>query len=207
MSAFSRRYLCLVVIAALVGCESSAPPVAKKEEPKAPPAPVSALSAVYKMYGVGRTWAADLEPLEITSIPVSEVPAKDGNYGAWQCVFVSASKQAKKTYTFSLVEKGEQLHEGVFGGVEESYSPSGATVSFPIAAFRTDSPAALKTALEKGGKEFQAKNPELPAMFLVERGRRDPSPVVQVFWGVNRLSSPFAVYINADTGEYIKTAK
>jgi len=193
--------------ALLVGCESAPPPTAaKKAEPKTPPAPISALSAVYKMYVAGRTWAADLEPLEVASIPLKEVPAKDGNYGAWQCVFVSTSKMAKKTYTFSLVELGENLHEGVFGGPEESYSPSGNNVPFVMAAFRTDSPDALKTALEKGGgKSFQAKNPTLPIAFRMERGRRDNSPVWQVYWGANALSSPFSVYINADTGDYIKT--
>ena len=209
MAVSQRRYLCLFFLATLFGCGSSEPAaVEKKAEPKAPLAPVSALSAAYKMYVSGRSWAADLEPIEIRSIPLAEVPAKDGNYGAWQAVFVSASKRAKKTFTFSLVEKGEQLHEGVFGAQEESYTPGeGTTLPFPMAAFRTDSPAAFKTALEKGGKEFQAKNPELPAMFRVERTKRDASPMMEVFWGVNELSSPYSVVVNADTGDFVKIVK
>lgn len=209
MAVFPQRYLCLLLIAVLAGCGSSEPPAAeKKAAPKAPKKPVTALSAVYKMYVAGRTWAADLEPLEVASLPLTEIPAKDGAYGAWQCTFVSASKRAKKTHTFSLVEKGEQLHEGVFGAAEESYTPgSGSELSFPMAAFRTDSPAALKTALEKGGSAFQAKNPDLPVMFRVQRGKRDASPMMQVFWGVSALSSPYSVFVNADTGDFVKIAK
>jgi hypothetical protein len=198
--------LCFLLIAALTACESAAPPEAKKKEEPKPLVPVTALSAVYKMYQVGRSWAPDLEPLEVQSFPLAAVPAKDGAFGAWQCVFVSPSKKAKKTYTFSLVEMGENLHEGVFGGPEESYSPNGSEVSFIMPAFRVDSPAALKTALEKGGGEaFQKKNANLPVMFKLIRGRRDTSPVWQVYWGANALSSPFSVYVNADTGDYIKT--
>ena len=206
MAALPSRYLCLLLAAALIGCGSTPASVAKKAEPKGPPAPVSALSAVYKMYGVGRAWAPDLEPLEVTSIPIKEIASRDGNYGAWQCVFVSPSKKTKKTYTYSLVELGESLHEGVFGAPEESYSPSASTVSFIMPAFRVDSPAALKTALEKGGgKAFQEKNPKLPVMFRMERGRRDTSPVWQVYWGTSALASLFSVFLNADTGDSIKT--
>ena len=115
MTVSLRLSLCAVLIAALTACESASLPVAKKKTEPKPLVPVTALSAVYKMYQVGRGWAADLEPLEVQSIPVAEVPAKEGSYGAWQCVFVSPSKMTKKTYTFSLVELGERLHEGVFG--------------------------------------------------------------------------------------------
>ena len=75
-------------------------------------------------------------------------------------------------------------------------------------AFRVDSPAALKIALETGGGQaFQKKNANLPVMFKLERSRRDTSPVWQVYWGGTALANPFSVYINADTGTYIKTDK
>ena len=104
------------------------------------------------------------------------------------------------------MELGERLHEGVFGGPEESYSPTGSAVPFIMPAFRVDSPAALMTALEKGGGEaFQKKNANLPVMFKLEQGRRDTSPRWQVYWGGTALANPFSVYVNADTGDYIKT--
>jgi hypothetical protein len=198
-----------VFLLLLAGCGSSpAPEVQKAAAPPTPKLPTSALSALYKMYVSGRTWAPDLQPLELQSIPIAEIPAKEGNYGAWQAVFVSESKRARKTYTFSLVEQGERLHEGVFGAAEESFEArSSNLVSFPLAALRVDSPAALKTALEHGGAAFEKKSLNIPPQFHLRRNRRDGSPVWVVYWGATELTARFGVQINADSGGFIQVNK
>ena len=56
------------------------------------------------------------------SLNLAQVKADQGKAGAWQVVFVSPSRGKAKTYTYSAVEAEGNLHEGVFGGIEEDYT-------------------------------------------------------------------------------------
>ena len=95
---------------------SDAPKTASEKEPPKPPEALTGREAFQRMYPQARGWAPDAQPLEIVSLNLVQVKAEKGKAGAWQVVFVSASRGKAKTYTYSAVEDGN-LHEGVFGGI------------------------------------------------------------------------------------------
>jgi len=187
----------------LTSC-SETPTVAKKE-PEKPPEPVSGQSALFKMFQVARgSWAADVQPLKLNSIALSDVPdVPRGKAAAWQATFTSSSRSQARSYTYSIIEAQGNLHKGVFGLLEEGWSgPHGETSPFLMAAVKIDTDAAYQTALGQGGADYDKKNPGKPVTFLLEKIAKFPDPVWRVIWGESVGTSNFSVYVDASTGEY-----
>ncbi|MGE5487587.1 MAG: hypothetical protein ACM3ZB_07185 [bacterium] len=198
---------CLPQALVLAGC-SEAPPKAEVKEPEPPPEPISAQSALRAMWIQARAWSPDAKPLRVASINLTEVPSKDGKAGAWDATFVSESRGRTRRYTYSVVEvPSSNLHKGVFAGPEDSWSSGGQTKPITMQEVKTDSTAALTTALEKGGADYSAKNPDLPITFLLEFTRRFPNPAWRVIWGESVSRSNFSVFVDATTGKYLETAR
>jgi hypothetical protein len=189
----------------LSGC-SEAPKTSavKKEEPKKEPEAITGKSAFFKVYVTARSWAPDVQCLSVTSIPLKEVKEGPGKYGAWRVTVVSPSKLKKRTYTWSAVEAEGNLHEGVFPGGEDSYTPSPKSKPFLIAALKTDTDAALKTAEEKSA-EYMKKNPGMRINYLLELGDKHPNPYWRVIWGDSVGTSGHSVFVDASTGAYLET--
>ena len=201
-----RRSLLLAPAVLLSSACSKAPPKeAKKKEPEAPPEPVTGRYAFYQMYAAARTWATDLQPIQVASIPLQDVKPEEGKYGAWQCMFVSPSKGRLKTYTYSVIEAGGNLHKGVFALPDESFSGSrGQAKPFLIAALKIDSDEAYKTAVEKS-KDYMKKNPDVPISYLLELTPRFPNPTWRVIWGERVSASNYSIFVDATTGQYLTT--
>jgi hypothetical protein len=155
------------------------------------------------MYPQARGWAPDAQPLEIRSVNLAQVKAGDGKAGAWQVIFVSPARGKAKTYTYSAVEGDGNLHEGVFGGQEESYTARGDAFPFTIAAIKVDSDEAYQTAAEKSQVYIQ-KNPGKPVMFLMELNRRFPDVTWRVIWGDSVSTSDYSVFVDGSTGKYLE---
>jgi hypothetical protein len=190
----------------LAGCSEAPKQEAKKKEPEKPAEPVGALKAFYQMYPSARTWAADVQPLSMQSIPIAEVKASGGKFGAWQLILVSHSKGRARSYTYSVVESSGNLHQGVFAGQEQAYSAGGQQTPFLVAALKTDSEDALQTALKKS-EDYVKKNPDKPINFLLEKTNRFPGPAWRVFWGDSVGTSGYSVFVDAATGQYLQTAR
>lgn len=190
----------------LAACSSESPqPAAEKEKAK-PAAPVTGRFAFNQMYITARAWAPDLQILRLASIPLAEVKGENGKAGAWQATFVSDRLGRAKTYTYSVVESSGNLHQGVFGGNEEAYTPRGQALTFSIQALKIDSDAAYETAAKKGA-EYSKKNPNLPITFLLEKTKRFPDAAWRVVWGESVGTSNFSVYVDATTGDYLETMR
>jgi hypothetical protein len=205
----TRRYLCIFSFVLLAACGGGeAPkPEAKKEPPK-PPEPVTGRYAFHQMYAAARSWATDLQPLQVTSIPLKEIEAKDGKYPAWQCVFVSPSKQLAKTYLYSVIDADGGINKGVYGRNEERWNAASQIAPFPLQALKIDTDAALQTALAKGkGDEYAKKNPDKPIVFTLEKIKRFPNPAWRVIWGTSVSTSNFSVYVDASSGDYLQTMR
>lgn len=155
------------------------------------------------MYPQARGWAPDAQPLEIRSVNLTQVKAAPGKAGAWQVIFVSASRGKAKTYTYSSIEEDGGLHEGVFGGIEEDYSPRSDEVPFPIAAIKIDSDEAYQTAAEKSA-EYIKKNPNKPVTFLMAQTRRFPDVTWRVIWGDSVGTSDYSVFVDGTTGKLLE---
>jgi len=193
------------VLAALLlaACTSEAPK-AQQKKAKAPPELIGAQSAFFRILGPARTWAQDLQVLRMEPVALPEMKEKDGKWPAWRVQLVSASRGRMKTYSYSVLE-AEGIHEGVYGSNEESFAgPRGQTIPFLFQAFKTDSPAALETALKKGA-DYIKKHPDMPVTMVLEKAKTDGNPNWRVIWGTSVAASNFSIYIDATNGEYMKT--
>ncbi len=71
-----------------------------------------------------------------------------------------------------------------------------------LAAVKTDTDAAYKTALANGGAEYDKKNPGKPISFVLEKVEKYPDPVWRAIWGESAATSGFSVYVDATTGAF-----
>jgi hypothetical protein len=206
---FSRRHFLRLSPAApliLASCTSEAPKK-KVEEPKKAPELVSGRTAFFRMYSPARMWSPDILVLRMNSIALPEMKAAAGKYPAWECTFVSPSKQKSRTLTYSVIEGGGNLHEGVFSGLEEGFSgASGQATPWPVAAFKIDSDKAYEVALENS-KAYIEKNPNKPIFFLLEQTRRFPNLAWRVVWGESVGTSDYSVYVDATTGTFLERTR
>lgn len=205
MTARKRLALLIPVMFLAVSC-TEAPKEAKKKEPEKPPEPVSGRTAFHQMFVAARSWAPDVQPLQLVSLPIEGVKPADGKFGAWRCLFASQTKAKLRIYTYAVVEGTGNLHKGVFHEPgEENFSGSrGQAKPFLVQAFRTDTPDALKTALDQGGAaDFVKKNPTVPMTFLLEWTPRFPSPAWRVIWGESVSTSQYSVFVDASTGAFL----
>jgi hypothetical protein len=187
----------------LLSACSDAPKTASEKQPPKPPEALTGRQAFQRMYPQARGWSPDALPLQIRSIDLREVKAEKGKAGAWQVIFVSASRGKAKTYTYSAVEADGNLHEGVFGGLEEEYTARGDSFPFQIGAIKVDTDEAYKTAAEQSA-EYIKKNPDKPVMFLMELTKRFPDVTWRVVWGGSVGTSDYSVYVDGSTGQYLE---
>jgi hypothetical protein len=158
------------------------------------------------MYTVARSWAPDIQVLQLRSIPMQEVEASPGKAAAWQGTFVSQSRNQARSYTYSVVEGEGNLHKGTFAGPEQSWSgPRPTQTPFLMAAVKVDSPAAYDTALKRSA-EYVKKNPDTPINFLLEGGEF-PNPAWRVIWGTSVGTSNYSVFVDASLGSYLRTMR
>jgi hypothetical protein len=202
MRSISPLRWCLPLTLFLSAC-SDAPKTAEQKTPPKPPEVLTGRQAFQRMYPQARGWAPDAQPLQIQSIRLAQVKADPGKSGAWQVVFVSTARGKAKTYTYSAVEADGNLHEGVFGGLEEDYSGRGDSSPFLIAAIKVDSDEAYKTAAEKS-EAYLKKNPDKPVTFLMEQTRRFPDVTWRVIWGDSVSTSDYSVFIDGSTGKLLQ---
>lgn len=205
----SRRKVWTLVpaFALLQACTEAPKEEAKKKEPEKPPEPVSGRKAFYQMYPSARAWALDAQPLQLNSIALPDVKTDKGKYGAWQASFVSPSKGKLKTFTYSVVEAGGNLHKGVFALHEESFSGTrGQAKPWLVAALKTDSDEVYETAMKKS-VEYTKKHPDMPITFLLEYTNRFPQPTWRVIWGESVGTSSYSIFVDAATGEYLATGR
>lgn len=186
----------------LSGC-SEAPKTVEQKQPPKPPQALTGRQAFQRIYPQARGWAPDAQPIEIRSVNLAQVKAEPGKAGAWQVTFVSPSRGKAKTYSYSAVEGDGNLHEGVFGGIEEDYTPRGDSSPFLIAAIQVDSDAAYKTAAERSA-DYIKKNPHEPVMFLMEQTRRFPDVTWRVIWGNSVGTSDYSVFVDGTTGKLLQ---
>ncbi len=198
-----------VALAIGVACFDSSSPSeikAKKEKvEKKAPEPVSGQNAYYRMYGAAKGWSTDIQGYRCEPVRMTVLADKDGRFPAWKCSFVSESKRAMKTYSFSVIE-GEGLFKDVFAGHDESYTgPRGQNLPFPILALKVDTDTAIATAKGKSA-EYMKKNPDMPLTPILERTKETGDAVWRIYWG-NPATSNYSVLVDASTGEYVKTMR
>ncbi|MGP8243628.1 MAG: hypothetical protein ACLQVN_03810 [Bryobacteraceae bacterium] len=187
----------------MIGCseQSSSQPAPRET---VPPRPATGQSALYKMYQLARAWAPDAQVLKLDSVHLTEVPEVPDKAAEWEATFVSPSRAAAKSFTWSAVDIEPNLHKGPFAGAEEPFSGSQGASPFLIAAVKIDTDAALATARTKA-VEYDRKHPGMPITYVLEKTDKFPDPAWRVIWGESAGVSSFSVYIDASTGAYLET--
>lgn len=196
-----KRLIPFCALLLLAGC-SEDKPVEKAKEPPKPAEPISGQKALFEMYRVARTWAGDAQILNCSDIRLAEPKSTTSKAAAWQCTFVAPLKQKSRTFSYSVVEAGGNLHKGVFSGLDEDFNGQrGQQKPFLISAVKTDTDAAYETAL-KHSEDYVKKNPDKPISFLLELTNRHPAVVWRVVWGESVGTSDYSVFVDAGTGEF-----
>src|SRR5579863_5820525 len=158
-----------LALAAMIFAGCSEPPVTetKSKAPERPPAPITGRQAFQMTYPQARTWAADCQPMRIRSFNLPNPKSEGGKAGAWEILWVSASKARQRVYTWSAVEADGNLHKGVFAGLEESWrGPQGQEKPFVVQALQIDTPDAWQTAIGKSGEYLDKPGAKPTVNFL-----------------------------------------
>ncbi len=205
----NKTFLALAgALATLVSCFDSSSPSEKARHDKGEKKsvePVSGQNAYYKMYGAAKSWAPDIQGYRCEPIRLEAIPEKDGRFPAWKCTFVSESRKAKKTYSYSVIA-AEGIFKDTFGGHDESYSgPTGQNLPFPILALKIDTDVAIKTAQHESSA-YMKKNPDLPLTPVLEKTKETGNAVWRIYWGFPATSN-YSVLVDASTGQYQKTMR
>lgn len=198
---------CLPFFFFMVGCSEETKPAATQTEPEKPAEPVTAQSALQKVYVTARSWAPDAQLLSMGNLDLKEVKSVGGKAGAWECTFVTERRHRARRYTYSVVAvAASSLPKGVFSGSEDTWHPAGQTRPFFIQAVKTDAVAAYETAMKKGA-DYAKKHPDMPMKFLLEFTKELRNPAWRVVWGESVAMSNYSIFVDATTGAYVKTAR
>jgi hypothetical protein len=200
-----KRHGHLLLLAVLLASCSEAPKVEKAKEPAKPAEPVTGRYAFHQVYVAARTWGTDLQGLRVASLRVGNQTPPPGKSYAWEVTLVSPSKGRQRIYTYSVI-KDENIHQGVFGGVDEAYSQRGQARLWNIQALKIDSEAAYEVAAGKSA-DYMKKNPDKPVTFLLEQTPRHPNLAWRVIWGPSIAASNYSVYVDASMGNYLETMR
>lgn len=207
MARLARALPLVPVLLLLSGCSEPPKPAETASTEAAPPEPVSGQTAFQKMFVSARSWAPDAQPLRLAEIDVDEIKAEGGKAAAWEAVFVSQSQRLARRYIYSVVHRPvRNLRGGVTSDPQEQWSGGGGTMPFLMLAFKKDSTAAYKVAMEKGAV-YAKKHPDQEVRFLLEKTNRFPNPAWRVFWGESVSTSPFSIFVDATTGQYLATGR
>jgi hypothetical protein len=194
----------VAVLLAYMACSENPSSKAKEAGKESTPEPITGQSAFYRMYGVARTWAPDVEALQLRSLSLTAVKSVPGKAGAWEATFMSPSLRQSRVYTYSTVKAAGNLRKGVFAGPLDSYDGDGQSQPFPASAVRIDSDKAYELALEHAA-DYAKENPNLPISFLLEWNRRQRFPAWRVMWGESAAVSGLSIFIDSGAGTYLQT--
>lgn len=162
------------------------------------PEAVAGQSAFYQMYKPARQWATDLMPLTLAGNDVEGVKSENGKYPMWTAVFVSPSLRQARTFFYSVVDHGTDVHKGVtIGGPQPWFGATAKSRPFQNSQFNVNSDAAYKTASEKAG-DWLKKNPDKALTMVLASTSHFPGPVWYMLWGDHK--SGYEIFIDATTG-------
>jgi len=201
----------VVLIALLLGCNSSAPTPAENKtaetKPSFQPTFLTGREALQKMYIAARTWAPDAKPYNLQSIATKEANGQDGKAGIWGAGFASASRRSIRVFSWSGVKTEDAPEPGVSARPEDTYNPANtSTAVFDMAFLKIDSDEALKTANKHGGDKLLQKEKDAPVFYGVSWVPRENKLIWRVLYGAQNQPK-LVVDVDASTGLFTKVEK
>jgi hypothetical protein len=198
----------VLTLAFLTGCDSNTPkPPETKPEPK-PTELLTGRSAFYKVFIAARSYAVDVKPFRIESIPSTDSNGHEGKAAIWRASFASVTQRGVKPYTWSGSSGPDAPSRGVSPGNEDNYNPSNASTQVFDAGFlKVDSDQAFTEAQKHGGDKILEKDPATPVLYVCDWNHNTNELVWHVIYGTSRETAKLTVAINASSGEFIRVEK
>jgi hypothetical protein len=198
----------LVLLALLAGCESNTPkPPQAKPEPK-PPELITGRAAFQKTFIAARSYAADVKPFRIESLPSPDGNGRDGKSAIWRASFASVIQHGVKPFFWSGSNAPDAPSRGVSPGNEDAYNPSNAsTQTFDPAFLKIDSDQAFTEAQKHGGDKILEKDSSTPLIYICDWNHNTNELIWHVIYGGSRETAKMTVAVNASTGAFIRVEK
>lgn len=195
-------------LAVTIACSSDSKPAENaKPEVKAPEL-ITARSAFQKVYVAARGWNQDAKPFRLEAIVTSDGNGHDGKWAEWRGGFASAAQRSAKSYTWSGSAAVGASDRGVNPGIEDSYSPTNASMQvFDMAFLKVDSDQAFATAQKHGGDKILEKEPDTPVFYICDWNHNTNQLIWHVIYGASRDGAKLTVAIDGSTGEFIRVEK
>jgi hypothetical protein len=199
----------LILLALLTACtsEPEKPTEPAKPEVKGPEL-LTGRSAFQKVFVAARGWNQDARPYRIESVATSDGNGHDGKWAVWRAGFASAAQRVARTYSWSGSAAEGAPSRGVGFGVEDSYSPTNASMqTWDMQFLKVDSDQALATAQKHGGDKVLEKSPDIPVTYVCDWNHNSNQLIWHVIFGANREDSKLTVSVDASTGQFIRVEK
>ena len=199
----------LILLALLTSCSSEPEKPTEQAKPEVKgPELLTARPAFQKVFVAARGWNQDARPYRVESVATSDGKGHDGKWAVWRAGFASAAQRVARTYTWSGSAAEGAPSRGVGFGVEDSYSPTNASMqTWDTQFLKIDSDQALATAQKHGGDKVLEKSPDIPVTFVCDWNRNSNQLIWHVIFGANRESSKLTVSVDASTGAFIRVEK
>ena len=201
--------LAVALVAVLAGCTSEPQKPAEQPKPENKgPEMITARSAFQKLYVAARGWNQDARPYRILSVATSDGNGQDGKWAVWRGGFASPASRVARTYTWSGSTAEGAPSRGINFGIEDSYSPTNASMQvWDMAFLKIDSDQAFATAQKHGGDKIVEKDPKQAVSYVCDWNHNTNELVWHVIYGTSREGAKLTVAVNASTGEFIRVEK
>jgi hypothetical protein len=188
--------LCALALA-LLGCSDNEPkPAPKTNEFE------TGRFALQKMYLSARLWAADAQPVNLSSSATSDSKGAEGKSGNWHAVFASRSLQKSQPFMWSGMADAPRR---IDHGVEDSYNPNNRSMqTWDLNFLKIDTDQAFSVAQEHGGKELMEKDPKVGISYLLDFDPSSSQLRWHVMYGGSGSSGRFTVMVDASSGKFLR---
>ncbi len=207
----NKLILAIVVLAALIGCQSgeqSTNTQGSTVKASKPSEFETGRLAFQKLYPTARMWAADARPFRLSSQPNKEARGKEGTSAIWRCGFASAARGTIKLYMWSGTNDPDGPARGISDTTEDTYNPRNtSTQAFDIVFLKVDSDQAYSVAQQHGGAKLLKANPEMPVLYSLDWDPKANQLLWHVMYGGTGLDTKLRVAVDASNGNYLRVEK
>lgn len=182
---------------AFLGCNDNEP----KPAPKANDFETGRF-ALQKLFLPARMWAADAEPVNLSSTATSDSNGVDGKSGNWRATFASRSRQKSEPFFWSGMASASR---GIDHGVEDTYNPNNRSMqTWDLNFLKVDTDQAFSVAQQHGGKELLEKDPKIGVSYLLDFDPSSSQLRWHVMYGGSGSSSKLTVLVDATSGKFLR---
>ncbi len=165
----------------------------------------TARECLRQVEGQAHLWAADAKPIHLESTLTSESSGRDGKAAVWQFMYISAHRNAMRSFACSGSREPSAPAFGVSTGLDMPLPRDGSP--FESFLLKTDSDKAFEVAQGHGGEALFKKDSAQPVTYLLEMARGQTVPYWYVIYGKDLKNQKGIGIINATTGAFVRASR